>query len=108
VSLTPSQWFDQFEVWVALRTGWPTDSQWCARHWAPCPCLGANGIGATTELMQYFLNKYASNLKGAAAVNRKMAEIGRLCCDAGDEYMYELWGRWGPSKGRPDVSSTAN
>ncbi len=76
--LTPTEWFDQFPD----APGWEHD-QWCARHWAPCPILGANGIGASVALMQVF-------------VNEQMRAAGRLCCALGDERMYELWGRWPP------------
>lgn len=95
---TPTQWFDQFPP---LQEGaeWPADSQWCPRHWAPAPCLGANGIGAATEIIQIWLNELAP--KGSyspAAMNRKMIAAGHICCLLGDERMYELWGHWPPSR----------
>lgn len=95
--MTPTEWFDQFPP-TAEGVEWPADSQWCARHWAPCPILGANGIGASVEIQQIFLNEIASsNAKTADALNREMQAVGRICCTLGDERMYALWGKWGPA-----------
>ena len=92
--LTPAEWFDQFPPNPAMDG----HEQWCARHWAPCPCLGANGIGASAEVMQIFVSEMAP--KGShspAAMNRHLHNAGRLCCTLGDERMYEIWGRWPPA-----------
>ena len=108
-AMTPTEWFDQFppyEDWpeVSERTGVQKPEkfegdQWCARHWAPCPLLGANGIGCTVEVMQIFLNEIKpANLTSPAAINRYMHNVGKLCCTLGDERMYEIWGRWGPKQ----------
>jgi hypothetical protein len=94
--VTPAEWFDQFPPNPAMDG----HAQWCARHWAPCPVLGANGIGAATELMSIFVNEVAApNAKSADAMNREMEKAGRLCCTLGDERMYEIWGHWPPSAG---------
>lgn len=99
-------WFDQFppyEDWPELSIRGvqkPEEfqhEQWCARHWAPCPLMGANGIGATIEVMQIFLDEVKpKNLVAPNAVNRYMQQVGRLCCTLGDERMYEIWGHWPP------------
>jgi hypothetical protein len=89
----PTAWFDQ----LPTDPDWPKDSQWCARHWAPCPVLGGNGIGVTMEVMRIFLDEVASpEAKSPEALNRAMAAAGRLCCTLGDERMYEIWGHWPP------------
>lgn len=95
--LTPAEWFDQFPP-LAWNATWPTGSQWCPRHWAPCPELHHNGIGAATELMQIFLNELAPpEAKTPAALNRAQGEFSPLCCHLGDERMFEVWGHWPPS-----------
>jgi hypothetical protein len=98
--LSPAEWFDQFPS-LAVNSEWPADSQWCPRHWAPCPLLGANGIGAATELMSIFINEMSAG-GDAAAMNAQMQAMGRLCCTLGDDRMYELWGKWPPSDGQPE------
>jgi len=91
----PTAWFDQFPA----APYWRHD-QWCARHWAPCPILGANGMGAAVEVMQIFIDEVATG--GAPeAMNAQMQAAGRLCCTLGDERMYEIWGHWPPTKPEP-------
>jgi hypothetical protein len=85
-------WFDQFPL-----DGIRASEQWCARHWAPCPLLGANGIGAAVELMRAFVDEIAAPGSSPAALSAQMQAAGRLCCTLGDERMYEIWGRWPPS-----------
>ena len=95
--LTPSEWFDQFPP---LEPGAPwREGQWCPRHWAPCPCLGANGIGAATELMQIFIDEMRVPALGSSpeAMNSQLDALGVLCCRLGDERMYEIWGHWPPA-----------
>jgi hypothetical protein len=92
--LTPEQWFDQFP----LQPQVDGHDQWCGRHWAPCPVLGANGMGAVIELMQIWVSELAP--KGSysvAAKNRQLEATGKICCALGDERMYEIWGRWPPA-----------
>jgi hypothetical protein len=84
-------WFNQFPE----APDWPDGGQWCARHWAPCPLLGANGIGAATELMSVFINEIAAP-GSADELNAQLETAGRLCCTLGDERMYDLWGCWPP------------
>lgn len=96
--LTPTQWFDQFP---GLKEGitWPADSQWCPRHWAPCPALGANGMGAAVELTQIWISELRpKGSYSAAAMNRHMAKVKPICCTLGDDRMYELWSHWPPVK----------
>ena len=92
--MNPAEWFDQFPD----APGWE-HPQWCARHWAPCPLLGANGIGAATEVMTAFANEIASADRGTSpeAMNAQMEAAGKLCCTLGDERMYEIWGHWPPT-----------
>jgi hypothetical protein len=88
--------FDQFPP-LENAAEWPEGGQWCARHWAPAALLGANGIGAATELITIFVSEMAPpNVKSPAMLNRQLARAGRICCRLGDQRMYELWGRWPP------------
>lgn len=98
--MTPAEWFDQFPVPPVERE----HPQWCERHWAPCPQLGANGLGAALELVQAFVSGQQGGLH-YEELNRRLAAAGKLCCALGDEKMYELWGRWGPHP-RPSGSET--
>ena len=92
-------WFDQFPD----APGWE-HLQWCARHWAPCPILGANGVGAVVELMEVFITEVVPDAKGADSMNARMDAAGKMCCTLGDERMYEIWGHWPPSSGQtPDA-----
>ena len=92
-NLTPTEWFDQFPAQPQMDG----HEQWCGRHWAPCPVMGANGIGAAVELMQIFIAEIAPpNTNSPEMLNRELAKAGQLCCKLGDERMYALWGRWGP------------
>jgi hypothetical protein len=95
--LTPTQWFDQFPP-AAVDRPWPEESQWCARHWAPCPILGANGIVATMELMRIWLEEMSDLAPDQPTedLNAALATAGRLCCTLGDERMYDLWGKCPP------------
>lgn len=94
---TPAEWFDQFPP-LKNAADWPAGSTWCPRHWAPCPLLGANGIGAATELMQIFVNEIMPpNSRTADMQNRELAKASPVCCRLGDERMYELWANWPPS-----------
>ncbi|MGH3220027.1 MAG: hypothetical protein ACRDPY_15205 [Streptosporangiaceae bacterium] len=96
--LTPAEWFDQFPP-LADGAQWRENSMWCPRHWAPCPTLNANGIGAHTELMQIWINERRP--KGSyspAALNRHLVADSPVCCKLGDDRMYELWGHWPPAK----------
>jgi hypothetical protein len=91
VSQDATAWFDQFPD----APGWEHD-QWCARHWAPAVMFGANGIGASIELLQVFTSEVSTG-GDAAAMNAQMQAAGRLCCTLGDERMYEIWGHWPPT-----------
>lgn len=88
-----SVWFDQFPVALRHIKG---NDQWCARHWAPCPLLGANGVGAATELMQVFVDEIATE-RTPEGLNAEMQRTGRLCCALGDDRMYKIWGHWPPT-----------
>lgn len=95
--MTPTEWFNQFGPNPAMDG----HTQWCARHWGPCPEMGANGMGASLELMRIFTEEVLipSNIgpREFELANEKLKEVGRLCCWLGDERMYEIWGRFPPA-----------
>lgn len=97
--MTPKDWFDQFGPNPAMDG----HTQWCARHWGPCPELHANGIGASLEVMKIFTDEMlvANGIspRNAAKANAKLEETGLLCCWLGDDRMYEIWGRFPPASG---------
>ena len=93
----PTEWFDQFP---SAPENW-THTQWCWRHWAPCPILGANGIGATIEVQKTWLEELKPpelNSSDVEALNTALAATGRICCTLGDDRMYEIWGHWPPAE----------
>jgi hypothetical protein len=94
---TATEFFDQFPPLEQAAT-WPANSAWCRRHWAPCPLLRANGIGAAVELMTIFTGELLPPWANSPrARNRELAKQSPLCCKLGDQRMYELWGHWPPS-----------
>ena len=95
VTRSPREWFDQFPG-LAEGAQWPA-GQWCPRHWAPAALLGANGIGATAELMHACVNGLLTPGATPEQANDELAALGKVCCHLGDERMYEIWGHWPPS-----------
>lgn len=95
--MTPTEFFDQFPP-AAEGADVHASSTWCLRHWAPCPLLHANGMGASVEVMQVWLNRQpATNGKASAdELNARLDLGGPVCCQLGDETMYEIWGHWPP------------
>ena len=93
----PKEWFDQFPPNALMDQ----HRQWCARHWAPCPTFGANGIAASAHLMSLFIERVLdpAGIRGSdwEQANAKLDEIGRLCCWLGDDEMYAVWGRFPPA-----------
>ncbi len=92
-----SIWFDQFLVAIK-DAGVGGSGQWCARHWAPCPLLGANGIGAAVEVMSAWLEdgQLAGVDHSPEALNARLDSRGPVCCQLGDDKMFEIWGHWPP------------
>lgn len=96
------EFFDQFtrhpqfaEMEAATDT---SEHWWCARHWAPCPAFGANGIGMTVEMASIFLNEFAGPEATPSLLNAMLDAADKpLCCRLGDDRMYALWGQWGPA-----------
>lgn len=87
----PAGWFDQFvfdepEDWDAR--------QFCWRHWAPAPQLGANGIAAALMVMTCNL----TGVTGPEEVKALLNGTERLCCRLGDEQMYKIWGQCPPAR----------
>ena len=95
----PKEWFDQFASDPQYESI-EGNQQWCERHWAPCPILEANGMGAAIELTQVFVRELLPTTidpNDAEQLNVAMKKVGRICCKLGDERMYEIWGHWPPS-----------
>jgi hypothetical protein len=92
-----SEWFDQFDAFKP--DDWHSNAdQWCWRHWAPCPVMGANGIGMTLEIMSEFMKRYGEYGATTDRMNEIIVQHSPLCCTLGDQKMYELWGHWGPGE----------
>jgi len=87
--MTPTEWFDQFIPYLGGIAG---SEQWCARHWAPCPLMGANGLMASLELTMTILDEYPP------ADDQALDGPGDRpsCCALGDGRMYEIWGHCPP------------
>lgn len=95
--MTPGEWFDQFSPNPAMDG----HTQWCARHWGPCPELGANGVTASLEVFKAFVQEIlvpsGISALDADKANAKLEETGKLCCWLGDERMYRIWGQCPPT-----------
>ena len=99
---SPQAWFDQFPP-LENAASWPAGSQWCPRHWAPCPLLGANGIQASVLLLKIFAEEIATGRSLTPdQLNRQLADASPVCCRLGDERMYGLWGQCPPAAATPD------
>jgi hypothetical protein len=82
----------EYAAWAARHFTAPP--AWCARHWAPCPVEGRNGIAATLELTQRSLDRIPRDVRrrGASAMNSYMANWSPpMCCWLGDEEMAKVW-----------------
>lgn len=88
-------WFDQFAGYLAAHPQVQGSAQWCRRHWAPCPALGANGLLASVMLIQAFAE--ASEGGSADVMNAQMDAMSPLCCMLGDDLMYDIWGQCPPA-----------
>jgi hypothetical protein len=94
--MTPKEWFDQFPILPGRVQS--KDSQWCSRHWAPVPGLGADGLNATVELVQIFMDEIAPrSAVTAQQMQSALAQAGKICCRLGDERMYQIWSHWRPA-----------
>jgi hypothetical protein len=92
-------WFDQFTEYLAAHPEVVGNEQWCRRHWAPCPALGANGILASMMLMQIFVDDIMPpGLTSVDDQNAALAEASPVCCRLGDERMYDVWGKCPPAR----------
>jgi hypothetical protein len=91
-----TQWFDQFNEWAGEQWNWPENGQWCPRHWAPCPVMGYNGVGASVEIMEAFDTASTATTKHELLI--EMRELNAngvaICCHLGDETMLIVWERW--------------
>ncbi len=80
-----TQWFNQFTPAVIAEYGVEATGQWCARHWAPCPILGGNGLKAAVLMAE------------AAVMNAFPNDGEPWCCRVGDVGMFFLWGACPPA-----------
>ena len=81
---------DGYLAWA--KDNFTSKGQWCARHWAPCPTEGRNGIVASILMMQKAVGLMPSDVQTPAAMNSWMANlIEPICCKLGDEAMAEIW-----------------
>jgi len=82
----------EFQAWAVEH--FDANPSWCAKHWAPCPVEGRNGIAASIELMQRSLERIPADVRrrGASAMNSYMANwTTPTCCWLGDEEMAKVW-----------------
>lgn len=86
-------WFDQFPP---APEDWSHD-QWCWRHWAPCPVLGANGMLASVMTMSRIVELMPAEITDTEQRNAWMADLGHICCTLGDQVMFEIWGKCPPA-----------
>lgn len=89
--MTPSQWFDQFgDAGTGITDD---DPQWCWRHWAPAEILGWYHLGLMLEMTQRFAEQVRAG-DSSPDLAARVTQAGRICCQFGDEVMFELWQHW--------------
>lgn len=91
------EWFDRVDA-AAARLGVRGSGMWCRRHWAPCPVLGANGLGASVELAELWARRQPG--MPVAMLQAAMTLAEPLCCAVGDAAVFQLWSRWIGRPGR--------
>jgi hypothetical protein len=94
----PSAWFDQFNEYAEQNP--QGNPQWCMRHWAPCPAMGANGMMAAIDVLMHITDEITAERSLTPGEMNLAAEVLEpWCCHLGDEVMYEIWGKCPPSFG---------
>lgn len=86
-----------YQAWAAAH--FDANPTWCARHWAPCPVEGRNGIAATLELIRRSVERIPPEVRrrGATAMNSYMENwLPPTCCWLGDEQMAQVWAEASP------------
>jgi hypothetical protein len=91
-------WFGQFAS-QPHDPAMDSHPQWCWRHWAPCPVLGANGVKASVMVISEVFALYPSDQAREVLLD---PAGGRLCCRLGDEAMYRIWGQCPPAPGKAE------
>lgn len=86
--MTPKQFFDQFIPLISQDINLGT---WCPRHWGPCAIMHAEGMGATLEMLDTFIEKFESDEELF-----KQSEQHPICCLLGDDIMFDIWGKYPP------------
>lgn len=67
---------------------------WCAKHWAPCPVGGLNGLSATIIMTQRQIAEMPIEVRnaGTTAMNSWLAnQVVPYCCKIGDEEVVKVW-----------------
>lgn len=80
-----------FLAWHAEHAKW--NPHWCAKHWAPCPVEGKNGLLASILQMQTLAFRgVPADVEIGPALNSWLAnQTEPTCCRAGDDEMAKLW-----------------
>lgn len=89
--------YDEYIEWSEENA--QKSSQWCARHWAPCPVEGLNGVMATITLIQKTFEMMPEEIttmtdagaQAEAANAWMLSQEEPICCQLGDDEMTRLW-----------------
>jgi hypothetical protein len=83
-------------AWAAFH--WSGNPDWCARHWAPCPVEGRNGIKATSLVFHLAFHAMPAEVQQGTAVAQNLwRHTQKLpsCCRLGDQKIADIWARCG-------------
>jgi hypothetical protein len=82
---------DGYLAWA--EENYRPNPQWCARHWAPCPVEGRNGLAASIRLTQLTIEEMPDEVRKSPKLMNEWQEAQEepTCCRLGDERMAEIW-----------------
>lgn len=100
--MNPYRFFDDLDGYLAWAgEHFQHSPMFCAKHWAPAPVEGRNGVGASVAMTQIAMELMPADVLsgGPGAMNSWLAnKVKPLCCVVGDDRMSELWSDWPPAQ----------
>jgi hypothetical protein len=94
-SLDPHHFRDKLAEWLAWAAeNFPSNPDWCARHWAPCPVGGRNGVAAAVVMFRESLQLMPPAVVragGTAIESWRHNQLVPACCRLGDERVAAVW-----------------
>lgn len=83
---------EEYQAWA--REHFPANPEFCARHWAPCPVGGRDGVRALKIVLKAGLALVPADVTTLSALNSWRAnQLVPTCCRFGDDVMARIWAR---------------